>query len=142
MAPPKTKKRANIKITPKRPGAVKSKSRAKAKRPWQLPPIPQGAAAVNIENRINLVPWRNNGDLERPWYFYDAVDPVAKFRHMGDRFDSAGNYVTEGEDDADLTDNPGEDTKPVYVYGYEYVTHSFIFSSHTHIVQAAIHRCS
>lgn len=106
------------------PGKGPAKSialvRAEDTRKREPPLLPANAAAVNRENQLNIVPPGYSMNWNRPWYLFDIVEPVAKFRHLGNGFSSLEGEVdvTEGSDSEDLTDHPGEDTKPVVVYTY------------------------
>ena len=86
--------------------------------PLREPPkMPPGAAAVNIENRLHVLQPGQQLDWIRPWFFFDQVDPVAKFRDLGPHIYSITTPdVPEGR--GPILDEPGDTTVPVEVPGY------------------------
>ena len=53
-------------------------------------------------------------DMKRPWYYFDLVEPVVKFRFMGDEAPRAETVdVPAGE--GLLEDEPADGTMPVEV---------------------------
>lgn len=59
--------------------------------------------------------------MKRPWYLFDYVDPAPKFRRIPEGTSTSKVYLSEGDDDAQLTDTPPieEESKPVYVHHYK-----------------------
>ena len=80
--------------------------------------MPLDADPINVENNLgNLPPGEKM--WHRPWYFYDRVDPVPQFRHVGPDLNvSRGDYVPRVRRE-DMTGFYEEGAKPVRVYGYE-----------------------
>ena len=84
--------------------------------------MPAGAAQINIENDLHLIPSTLVQDRQRPWYLYDSVHPAPLYRQMGDDYDWNQHInspdVSEGDESDDLSDTPGVEKKPVTVRGY------------------------
>ena len=75
----------------------------------EAPEMPQDAAPVNIENRLDHVPIDSGRDVERPWYYFDLVEPTVKAR-------KAQTDVAAGR--GPLVDNPEPNSLPAEVMGY------------------------
>jgi hypothetical protein len=83
-------------------------------------PAPDGTPTIMIENNLNYC--SSDHDVHRPWFIFDVIDPVAKFRMMGPDYDwaSGEDYVEKGNDSSALVDEHVEGKSlPVMVYGYE-----------------------
>lgn len=107
------------------------------------PKIPPNAATINKENRLDMALDNLPKRFSRPWYFYDAVDPVPKFRHLGAAAFAQRKHqpdVSEGEKSEELSDHPGDDTLPVFVFGYRYVPRCHPTTSRANCIQAKILR--
>jgi hypothetical protein len=90
--------------------------RKAAKKPFKIN-LPGGTPVINIENLLHQEP-PGSTKPDKPWYFFDYIDPAAKYRR-GYSHVSTVDFVPEGEEDTSLTDNEEyEDGKPVQVYGY------------------------
>lgn len=80
--------------------------------------MPSDADLINIANGLgNLPPGKKEWD--RPWYFYDRVDPAPWFRQMDPDLNvSRGDYVPRVRRQ-DMMEFYEEGLTPVDVYGYE-----------------------
>ena len=91
--------------------------------PPLAPEMPTDAAAVNVENHLDLIPMDLGRDVDRPWYYFDLVEPVAKFRVMDPKAPKA-KTTDVPEDEGTLVDEPGPNTMPVEIMGYAQVFYS------------------
>lgn len=126
--PSKLAGKTNTKTTPRRPpgdpvGNIltrRGKAAAKSTENENHPPVPRfpkDAAAINIENHLDRIPMDAGRDITRPWYYFDLVEPVAKFRLMGDNIPATGTTdVPAG--DGPLQDDPEDGAMPVEVIQY------------------------
>jgi len=80
--------------------------------------MPPDADPINIENNLGSLP-PGKREWDRPWYFYDRIDPAPWFRHVDPDLNvSRGDYVPRVKCE-DMTEFYEEGAKAVYVYGYE-----------------------
>jgi hypothetical protein len=80
--------------------------------------------AVNRLNKLDAFPSASRRQLERPWFSYDVVDPCPKYRRFSYKElkkKSKLTYVSPGEEPNDLSDNSGDDKKPVDLVDFNYM---------------------
>lgn len=78
---------------------------------------------INFENRLHILPSEVRLQIDRPWYYYDIVEPARRFRRvMGPH---QGNTAEEEEEDIYESDHGGDDKSPV-------VCHRPYVESHGH----------
>ena len=66
------------------------------------PEMPVDSDPINIQNGLNILPRDVEYRFQRPWYFYDLVDPVSGLQE-----DFEGGDTTEGS--GDLSDDQSDE---------------------------------
>ena len=81
----------------------------------QSPTVPHDICSLNLENRLSQKPPETNWEKH---HYFDYINPFPMYRQT----EKDDDYVSEGDDDDELTADPGmEGVKPVAVPGYAYV---------------------
>jgi hypothetical protein len=111
------------KVAQNKGGKGRGKGRGKGSNKSSAPPKtvnpPDNAAAINVENRLHILPNILQDYHLRPWFQYDYVDPAPKYRRMEDLpHPDDPSDVSEGEYSEDISDDP-EGAVPVEIPGYE-----------------------